>query len=902
MDNVSNGGRAGQVPAGGSPRKKKKKKFSVWRIIGKIFLTLFTLCVIGVLTFAIFFQIFMTYINTTVVPTLDVTVEELTMSEASTIYYQDNATGEWKVLDTLYSRDGNRKIVEYDDIPQHLIQALVDIEDHRFWEHNGVDWQGTIAAFVKTFTTGTTRGGSTITQQLLRNVTGDDDVTVKRKVREIFRAMEFEKSHSKEDILTLYLNRVYFGSGCNGIQTAAEKYFGKDVSELSLAESAAIIGITNNPSLYDPFLGKEFVQADGTVKTSRDFNKQRQETILNRMQELGHISEEECEAAKAEKLLFTDTEEYKALHPEENEEGVSESSVYSWFTDAVIVDAIELIMESRGCSEQVANDLLFSAGYHIYTTLNMDIQKIVDSVYTDVSNFDYPSPTGASLDSAMTITDPYTGDVLAMAGGVGEKTTSRSLNLATSRRTCGSAIKPVSVYAPAIENNVVSPASVIDEYPIRLNDAGTGGWPKNDNNKYDGYMTVADGLRRSRNTVATRVLQMLTTETSFYFMENNLGFDLDVRDNALAPLAMGGLTYGVTTEEMAAAFGAFANSGIYSKPRTITEIRAADNTTVVVDNPVESTVAMKESTAYLMNKMLRSVVTNGTGGGASFSGMTIAGKTGTTSNNFDRYFSGYTPYYSGAVWVGYAEAPEKIRADHNPAAKIWRLVMEQVHEGLENKSFPEKPSGIVTVQVCADCGLKPSELCSLDYRGSRVISMEVQEGAVPTETCTCHVEVRLCTDPATGTVYFAGDHCPEDTVTTRVMIRGREFLEVPYGSPVTNADGTVSTGWPILAGDSDAHLSYLQLTTTACPIHDENYVPEDELEPVPGDPDYEWPDGYEPPDWWPWQDPDGGDDGDPDQTTPSEPGDPGNSGDEGGDSTTPSEPEEPTLPTDPIAP
>ena len=208
MDNVSNGGRAGQVPAGGSPRKKKKKKFSVWRIIGKIFLTLFTLCVIGVLTFAIFFQIFMTYINTTVVPTLDVTVEELTMSEASTIY----------------SRDGNRKIVEYDDIPQHLIQALVDIEDHRFWEHNGVDWQGTIAAFVKTFTTGTTRGGSTITQQLLRNVTGDDDVTVKRKVREIFRAMEFEKSHSKEDILTLYLNRVYFGSGCNGIQTAAEKY------------------------------------------------------------------------------------------------------------------------------------------------------------------------------------------------------------------------------------------------------------------------------------------------------------------------------------------------------------------------------------------------------------------------------------------------------------------------------------------------------------------------------------------------------------------------------------------------------------------------------------------------------------------------------------------------------
>ena len=899
MDNVNSG--RGQAPKGGGaggPRKKKKKG-RAGRIIGRIFLVLFTLCVIGVLTAAIFFKIFMTYVNTSLVPTLDVTVEQLTMSEASTIYYQDNATGEWKVLDTLFSSNGNRKIVEYSDLPKHLVDAVVAIEDKRFWDHKGVDWEGTAAAIFKTFTTGTTRGGSTITQQMLRNVTEDNEVTVKRKVREIFRALEFEKSHSKEDILTLYLNYVYFGNGYDGIQTAAEGYFGKDVSELSLAESACIIGITNNPSLYDPFRKAEFKQDDGTVMTCRDFNKRRQEVILKAMLDQEIISEEEYEAAKAEKLLFTDTEEYKALHSGDSGQEVEDtSSVYSWFTDAVIDDAITLIAEANGCSEDMATTLLFSAGYHIYTTLDMDIQKIVDSIYTDPSNFDYPSPTGKPLDSAITITDPYTGDVVAMAGGVGEKTTSRSLNLATSPRTCGSAIKPVAVYAPAIENNVVSPATVIDEYPIRLNDAGTGGWPKNDNNKYDGYMTVADGLRRSRNTVATRVLEKLGTATSFYFMEDNLGFDLDPRDNALAPLAMGGLTYGVTTEEMAAAFAAFANSGIYTKPRTITEIRAADNKEVIVDNSSRSTPAMKESTAYLMNKMLRSVVTNGTGGGANFSGMTIAGKTGTTSNNFDRYFAGYTPYYSAAVWVGYAESPERIRADINPAAKIWRLVMQPIHEGLENKSFPEKPSGIVSVQVCADCGLKPSALCASDYRGSRVISMEVQEGAVPTETCTCHVEVQICTDPATGTIHLAGPYCPEETVTTRVMLQGREFLLVPYASPVTNEDGSVSTGWPILAGDSDAHMSYLQLQGN-CPIHDENYVPEPE--PVPGDPNYQWPEGTEPSDWWPWQDPEGEGDGGDDPghtTTPSEPDDPEEGGGEGG-STAPEEPDEPSLPSEP---
>ena len=896
MDNARNNSR-GQAPGAGSPKNKKKKR-SVGRIIGKIFLTLFTLCVIGVLTFYLFFQIFMQYVNTTVVPDVGVTVEELTMSEASIIYVQDNATGEWVEYETLYSRDGNRRIIEYSDLPDHLVQALVDIEDHRFWEHNGVDWYSTASAMIQTLTGGNTRGGSTITQQLLRNITDDKDVTVQRKVREIFRALEFEKSHTKEEIITLYFNRISFGFQFDGIATAAEGYFGKDVSELSLAESASLVAIINNPSLYDPFYDHTYyVERDGehVYRTTRELNKERQELILDRMLELGHISQEECDAAKAETLLFTDSEEYKALHGEEDaaaESGGSDSVYTTWFTDAVIEDAIELIQEARGCDASTANSLLYSGGYHIYTTLDPDIQEIVDSVYRDPSNFDNPSASGQPLGSAITVIDPYTGDVVAMAGGVGEKEGSRTQNLARTRQPCGSAIKPVSVYAPAIDSNVITPANVFDDYPVRINDYGTGGFPTNSPNRYDGMTTVYRGLQQSKNTITVRTLELLGTENSFYFMENNLGFDLDAADNAISPLAMGGLTYGVTTEEMAAAFAAFANGGIYTEPRTIIEIRENDNETVMVDNSSNSKVAMKETTAYLINQILRSVVTSGTGTGANFSGMTIAGKTGTTNNMFERYFVGYTPYYSAAVWTGYVERDETIPGG-NPAIGIWRKVMEQVHANLENKTFPERPDGISSVTVCADCGLPPCGLCS---QAGRTVNLEVQSDAVPTGECTCHVEVKVCTDPTTGETHLATEFCPEETCETRIMIQGREFLEYP-NTVVTNEDGT-TIGTPILAGDSERHLSYWEKYVGTCAVHDEDTVvlpPDEEL--VPGDPGYEWPD------WWPW-----GDDEDQETDTPSEPDEPdsGDSGEDSGgtdeNSGEPVEPVEPTIPDEPTEP
>ena len=911
MDQNYNGRPEERASSESPARHKKKKKRSVGRIIAKtvgwIFLTVFTICVIGILTAGIFAKIFMTYVDTTLIPSLgDVTSEEMKLALASTIY-DKNGTPLLTLYDNSDDTGGNRELVKYSEIPRHLIDALVSIEDHRFWEHHGVDWVGTVASIRDTLLHGNTRGGSTITQQLLRIQYDDKDVTVRRKFREICRALEYEKSVGKEDIITDYLNTVYFGAGAYGIQTAAKTYFGKDVSELSVAESACIVGITNNPSLYDPLRDVVFEKSG---MTPRQYNKKRQETILDEMVKYGYLTEAEASAAKAEKLIFTDTDEYKALHgievPEEtdDEKPVDLSKIYTWFEDEAINEAITLLAEQYGYAREYASKLLYRGGFHIYTTLDPQVQAVVDEVFQDTSNFDYPSKKGTPINAAITVIDPYTGEVKAIAGDVGVKTVNRAKSLATTPRMPGSSIKPVAVYAPAIDADVVSPASVIDDYPIN-NTLREKGYPRNSNGRYRGYTTVARGLQNSTNTISSRTLQKLGYAQSFEFMQNNLGFQLNVNDIDLAPLAMGGLTYGVTTMEMAAAYGAFVNRGTYIEPHLITRIESNDHKETVIDNTIpKSWPAMKETTAYLMNKLLRRVVTSGTGGDAAFSGMTIAGKTGTTTDNCDRYFAGYTPYYSAAVWMGYKDKPEKIFVKHgeNPSAVVWKLVMEKLHEGLEDKGFFERPEGITSVTVCADCGLKATDLCRQDYRGDRTVSEEIQASAAPKESCTCHIEVQVCILPESEDIYLANEYCPEDTVTTRVMLVGRQFLGEP--------------GSYILAEDSDAHKTYLE-SKGPCPLHDENYVPDptlpEEGEPLPGDPDYQWPVGPFDPDsvlpGWDnpsvWTPPDNQEPGTGDPETGEPPVvDPGAAADPGEEAAgqLPQEPEDPMLPEEPVLP
>lgn len=609
--------------------------------------------------------VFAFYVKTCLTEDIDVSLSDYQLSESSIIYCETSA-GEYKELATLHGSE-NRIWVDLEDIPDYLVKALVAIEDHRFYEHKGVDWYRTVGAMFTMLTGGDDSfGGSTITQQLIKNLTGNKEVTVQRKLIEIFQALEFEKKYDKDEIVEWYLNAVYFGEGCDGIYTAAQKYFGKEPSQLTLAESASIVGIVNLPTYYSPFYSEEN-------------NKERQETVLRRMYELGYISYDEYEEAKNEQLVFTRSD---------NE--VADQEIYSYYVEAVIKDVTEDLMEQKGISQDTARQLLYNGGYRVYSCLDPYIQECVDNVYLDVENF--PKPYRANdqqLQSAMVIMDPYTGEVVAMSGGVGEKTGNLVLNRATDAlRAPGSSFKPLAVYAPAIELGLITPSTLVNDAPREEVEMSQNQWyPNNSDFKYRGIIDIATGVRLSLNTVAAQVLDKLGLDASTNFLKNKLGVTSLVPDDYnYASLALGELTNGISVLEMAQAYCTFDNSGIFTEARTYSRVTdAAGN--IVLDNQPKTHVAMKSSTATNITSLLFSAANYGTGSESIFSGQAIAGKTGTSSYNWNRWFAGYTPYYVGVVWTGF-DQPEQMYVYGNPAAQVWRRVMQQVHAGLEYKSFP----------------------------------------------------------------------------------------------------------------------------------------------------------------------------------------------------------------------
>ena len=880
-----------QTPSASQNRKRRKRR-NPRRTAATVGKVLGTLCLIGVLSIGIFAWIFMQYVKTTLAPDLNIDLDDFTMNLSSVILYEDD-NGQWQELETLFGTE-NRIWVDYEDIPQYAWQAAVAIEDERFFEHHGVDWKRTGGAVVNMFFgMRNTFGGSTITQQVIKNLTEDDSTTVKRKVTEIFRALELEKKYDKDEILEVYLNKVFFGSSAYGIGAAAKTYFGKEVQDLTLAECASIIAITNNPSKYNPLLSSKIISHDTGKKdkngdiiyedwTCTQWNKYRQELILDKMLELGMIDQAEHDAAVAEKLIFVGTPEYESLHgdPNAEEEESTDTGAWSYFVDLVFEDVKEALMDEFGYSAETAVDLIYNAGYRIYATVDPKIQGIAESVYEDVSNLNYQAPNGDQLQSGITIMDPYNGYVVASVGGIGEKTGKRTLSYATAKRPCGSAIKPLSVYGPAIENGVITPASVYDDYPLELNSRGTGGYPKNDPSRYRGLVTLSTAVKYSVNTVAVRVIQELGYATSYDYMVNKLNFGLAPQDLAEAPLAMGGFTYGVSTQEMAAGYCAFINDGIYTKPRTFIRIED-DNGNVILDNEAESWVAFSDTTAYQINNLLKEVMQSGTGTLARISGMTTAGKTGTTSDNFDRYFVGYTPYYCAAVWVGYGYNRTVSVSGGNPAAILWYKVMSQVHEGLENKDFNTPSSGLETITVCTKSGLKPGEGCPTQR-------VTITAGNGPTETCTMHATVEVCTESG----QLAGEFCPAECRETRtVCTYERKVVYLPTGATTIDPETgeSVVTGTPILAEDSDQMLSSLQAGGT-CTVHTEPVVdPNNPLDP--NDPNYDPnnPDQTVDPN-----------DPDYDPNNPNPPVDPGT--DPGTNPDTPETPDEPSEPNVPDEP
>jgi len=717
---------------------------------------------------------------------VDWSMEDYDMEETSFVYHVDEG-GNIQLLQQIFTTT-DRQWASLDEIPQDLIDAAVAIEDKRFYEHQGVDWITTIKACVNLFFGSGDAGGSTITQQLIKNVTEENSVTVQRKVMEIFRAYMFEQEYDKDLIMEYYLNEIYLGRGCWGVKSAAAEYFGKELQNLTAAECASLISITNNPSLFNPY-SESVYKYKGEERDGVGRNRYRQLNVLNEMLSQGYLTQEEYDEAVAQELVFKEGiadedrwtvcentlcgyEDVRSAFAADggyycpicgtatSVQSSASQSIYSWFVDAVIIDVASALAEQDGrvwdeLGDETKNyylERIQKGGYHIYTTLDMEIQEAVDAVYNDLSQIPRTN-SNQQLQSAIVVVDNKTGDVVALSGGVGEKDTFFAYNRATQAKLqTGSAQKPISVYAPAFELGVVNPATVLKDMPV-LYDGGDG-WPNNDSKRYNYARTVYQGIVSSINTIAVRTLDAIGHEYAYSFAKYNFGqehlveyypTDWEIKsDVGQAPLALGALTLGSTVQEMSAAYATFANDGVWREPRLYTKVYNSEGV-LVVDNTQESRKILGEKAVNYMNYCLYNAAHNGTGGAAVFGGQKIYGKTGTTSSNRDRWFCGFTGHYTAAVWVGY-DQPEQVPNGTNPAAILWRKVMQPIHKGLPSTNLYDG-NAFRTVAVCLDSGLLATNACHNDARGiNRVVYANVYPGDEPQGTCDKHVAMEFCVE------------------------------------------------------------------------------------------------------------------------------------------------------------
>lgn len=778
---------------------------------------------------------------------------------------------------TLVAEGSNRRSVTLDEIPKDLQHAVVAIEDERFYEHNGIDLKGIARALVADLKSmDFTQGASTITQQLVKNNvlseqwesenTGDIskiekmERQIQRKIQEMYIAVELEKKVDDKDwILENYLNSINLGNNTLGVQAAAERYFGKDVSELTLSECAVIAGITKNPSGYNPILYPEQ-------------NAKRRKMVLDAMLKQGYITQKQYDEAMADDVYDRISEHNSGF----------ETSMNSYFVDSVIDDVFNDLVNVKGYSESDAYKAIYQGGLTIKSTQNLDIQKICDEEVANASNYEvgtkysfilsfqvkkadgslktYTNQTMLSyykaknknqdysinysseeacrdaiaeyekdvlekgdklVDNseyifitaqpqvAMTIMDQSTGEVQAIVGGRGDKAGNRTWNRATkTTRQPGSTFKIIACYAPALDAGGMTLASVEDDAPLTVGSKTY----NNYDHTYKGFTNLRTAITRSMNIVTVKTLQEIGVDLGYQYAED-FGFTtLDENDKNLG-ISLGGLTKGVTNVELTSAYAAIANQGEYIAPSFYTQVLDHDGN-VILDNTKtkERHRVIKEETAWLLTDAMKDVMTAGTGTRAYFgNGMAQAGKSGTTTSNRDALFAGYTPYYTCVVWGGYDDNSKQMGGAGTSYPKnLWRSVMKRVHENLESKDF-EKPKGITQATVCSKSGLLPKDgVCENDPRGSLKYTEYFASGTTPKEECDHHEAISIC--KVSGEI--AGPYCPEEDVQTKVFIVGA-------------AQG--SADYPYCA--SEAFMN------KTCSVHDENYTPDEEDPENPSDED-----------------------------------------------------------------
>lgn len=624
-------------------------------------------------------------------PVFNLTEEKYSQNQTSFIYGYDS-DGNQVELTRLHGEE-NRIWVDLDDMSPHLKDAFIAIEDQRFEKHHGVDWIRTIGVIVKPSNSG--QGGSTITQQLIKNLTDEKDVTIVRKFNEILSALNLERNYSKDEIIEAYLNTIYLSEGCYGVKTAAETYFGKDVSDLNIAECASIAAITQFPGKYDPLRKPEN-------------NRQRQLRILEEMLSQGFITQEEYDEAVAYEMVFTNSENYQGSQVSDSESGSNENKIDSYYVDYVVKTVLE-DLQKMGYTERKAKSLLYGGGLKIYTAVDFDVQNALEDVYEN-----YRRMPDETVQGAMVVMN-YEGRVLGLVGGTGEYSGSLELNRAfQSYRQPGSSIKPLSVYGPAFEKSLnddsvdIYWSTLIDDRPLKEVDGKM--WPTNEGGGYSGAKTtIQKGIANSLNTISARTLDMIGVDYAYDYITNRFHISsLSAADCDYAPLATGSLTEGVSVLEMTAAYAAFGNGGAYYQPYCYYKIEDSQGN-VLIETDAASTKeqALTESTGWLMNKILQTVMTSGTGRSYKISGVECFGKTGTTTDSKDRWFVGGTPEYVAAVWYGY-DMPKEIvyRLSSNPAGTIWETVMNEIYDvkGKNVTEFPEY-DGIVQKSYDSSNGL-----------------------------------------------------------------------------------------------------------------------------------------------------------------------------------------------------
>lgn len=723
-------------------------------------------------------------------------------SESATYIYNSDGS----VMQKLSLATANRTIVTLDQIPLDMQHAVVAIEDERFYKHNGIDIRGIIRAGVHGITSGTfSEGASTITQQLLKNNVFTDWVNetslaerFKRKFQEQYLAIQLEKKVSKEQILEDYLNTINLGAGTYGVQAAAHRYFNKNVSELNLSECAVIAGITQSPTRYNPIINPEN-------------NASRRKDVLEHMLDQGYITQEAFDEAMADDV-------YSRI--QENDSQTEQTSIYTYYVDAMIDQIIGDLMTQKGYTEQQANKLLFTSGLKIYSVQDPEIQRICDEEFANPANF--PSGTQVGVDYALSIQtaegetihygnedflryyrqnfdsnfnlmfpdadtaraaldaykatklgegvnvlgerislspqpqaslvimDQATGYVKAIVGGRGQKEASLTLNRATTTtRQPGSTFKIITTYAPAIDYDNMTLSSIYYNAPY----AYSNGVPVNNwdsNNTYTGYTTIREAITNSINVVAVKCITEITPAIGFQYAEK---FGISTLHNSEAldvnqPLALGGITDGVTTLELTGAFAAIANKGQYIKPKFYSHIEGPDGE-IIIDNrtPVTSKV-LREDSAYLLTSAMEDVVTKGTGTLISLGEMPVAGKTGTTSDYKDIWFAGFTPYYTCSIWGGYDNNDDLPDVDgdlyHTYHKVLWNAIMNRIHENLPVADF-EQPADIVTARICKKSGkLAIDGICDQDPRGSQVYEEYFVRGTEPRSSCDKHLALPIC--------------------------------------------------------------------------------------------------------------------------------------------------------------